>query len=128
MVKEQRMCSVAMRHLSGIQKGIQAAHAIVDYALKYGDTPEYQRWAKKDKTLYVLEANTTEQLEEAVAELKKVKIPVMEFREPDLGNVVTAITFLLDEPIWNTKDYPDGTKPSDLAIRRMKNRFNLASN
>jgi hypothetical protein len=95
MIKEQRMCSVALRHLSGIQKGIQSAHAIVDYSLKYGDTPQYKRWAKKDKTLYVLEAHSTDQLEEAYAELKKLKIPVEKFIEPDMGNIVTAITFLL---------------------------------
>jgi hypothetical protein len=128
MIKEQRMCSVALRHLSGIQKGIQSAHAIVDFSLKYGDTAEYQRWAKKDKTLYVLESHSTDQLEEAYNELRKLKVPVEKFIEPDMGNCITAITFLLDEPVWNTKDYPDGKTPTDLAVRRIKNRFSLATN
>lgn len=128
MAREQRMCSVAMRHLSGIQKGIQAAHAIVDYSLKYGNSPEYKRWAKRDKTLYVLEANSTEQLEEASEALKDLGVRVEKFQEPDLGDVTTAITFLLDETVWNTAKYPEGKFPEDIAIRRIKNRFNLASN
>jgi hypothetical protein len=128
MTKEQRMCSVALRHLSGIQKGIQSAHAIVDYGVKYGYTLEYERWAKKDKTLYVLEAHTDGQLEEAAKELKKLGVPVVAFKEPDMGNITTAITFLLNETVWNTKKYPDGVTPEDLAIRRIKNRFNLATN
>jgi pyridoxine 5'-phosphate synthase PdxJ len=128
MVKEQRMCSVALRHLSGIQKGIQSAHAIVDYSLKYGDTPEYQRWAKKDKTLYVLEAHSTEQLEDAYKELRKLKVPVEKFIEPDLGGITTAIAFLLDEVVWNTKKYGDTLDGTAIAIRRIKNQFNLATN
>lgn len=127
-MKEQRMCSVALRHLSGIQKAIQVAHAIVDFGQKFGDLPEYKRWARRDKTLYVLEAHTDGQLDEAYEELKKLKVPVEKFKEPDMGNVTTAITFLLDEPVWNTKKYPDGLTPTDLAIRRIKNRFNLATN
>lgn len=128
MVREQRMCSIALRHLSGIQKSIQACHAIVDYSLKFGDTPEYQRWAKKDKTLYVLEAHTDGQLDEAYEELKKLKVPVEKFKEPDMGNVTTAITFLIDATVWDTKKFPDGKTPNDLAIRRIKNQFNLATN
>jgi|SRR6476661_9054942 len=128
MTREQRMCSVALRHLSGIQKGIQSAHAIVDYSLKYGDTVEYQRWAKRDKTLYVLEAHTDGQLDEAYKELKKLGVNVEKFKEPDMGNVTTAITFLLDETVWNTKKYPDGKTPTDIAIRRIKNQFSLATN
>jgi hypothetical protein len=128
MVKEQRMCAVALRHLSSIQKGIQSAHSIVDYALKYGDTPEYKRWAKKDKTLYVLEAHTDGQLDEAFNELKKLGVKVEKFKEPDVGNVTTAICFLLDEPVWNTKKYGDILDSNVLAIRRIKNKFTLATN
>lgn len=128
MTREQRMCSVALRHLSGIQKGIQSAHAIVDYANKLGDTPEYKRWARKDKTLYVLEAHTDGQLMDAYNELKALKVPVQLFREPDMGNIVTAITFLLDATVWNTQKFPNGKSEKDIEIRRIKNRFNLATN
>lgn len=127
-MREQRMVAVVMRHLSGIQKGIQAAHAIVEYEQKFGDTLEYKRWAKKDKTLIVLEANTSDQLEETYQELKKLKYPVEKFIEPDLSNGITAICFLISETVYNTKKFPDGDSMEDLALRRIKNQFILATN
>lgn len=127
-MREQRMCSIALRHLTGIQKGIQTAHAIVEYELKFGDTLEYKRWAKKDKTLIVLEANTTQQLEESYSELRRLGIAVAKFIEPDINNSITAICFLMDETTWNTKKYPDGESMEDLALRRIKNQFCLATN
>lgn len=127
-MNEQRMCSVALRHLSGIQKGIQSAHAIVEYQLKFGNTAGYQRWAKKDKTLYVLEAHTDSMLDEAYEDLKKLKVPVVRFKEPDMGNITTAITFLLDQTTWDTKTFPYGDSPQDIKIRQVKNRFQLATN
>lgn len=128
MVKQQRMVTVALRHLSGIQKAIQSLHAVVDFEQKFGDTPEYQRWANKDKTIFVLEAHTNTQLEEAYKELKKLKVPVEKFQEPDTGNVVTAICFLIDEYVFNTKKYENGNSMTDLEIRRIKNQFSLATN
>jgi hypothetical protein len=128
MATEQRMCSVALRHLSGIQKGIQSAHAIVDYQQKFGNTAECRRWIKRDKTLYVLEAHTDSMLDEAYEELKALKVPVMKFKEPDMGNITTAITFLLDATVWDTKRFPEGKTDKDILIRRIKNRFSLATN
>ena len=128
MIREQRMVTVAMRHLSGIGKGIQSLHAVVDFGQKFGETPEYRRWAKKDKTIFVLEAHTDEQLNEAYNELKKLKVPVEKFKEPDLGNVTTAIAFLIDEHVFDTKKFPNGVTPTDIAIRTIKNRFPLATN
>jgi hypothetical protein len=128
MIKEQRACAIVMRHLSGIQKGIQADHAGDELAIKHWENPQFQRWIRKDKTLYVLEANTGDQLMQAYKELKKLNVPLSLFREPDLYNIVTAIRFIMDEPVWNAEKYPDGLEPKDLAIRRIKNRFKLASN
>lgn len=127
-MREQRMCSIALRHLTGIQKGIQTAHAIAEYGYKYHDTLEYKRWVKRDKTLIVLEAHSTQQLEQAYTELKKAGIAVQKFVEPDINNSITAICFLMDETVWNTKKYPDGETPQDLAVRRIKNQFSLATN
>ena len=128
MTREQRMCTITLRHLSGIQKGIQTGHCTDDYGIKYREEADYDRWVRKDKTIYVLEAHSVEQLEQAYKDLKKLKVNVEKFKEPDLGNITTAIAFLLDEPVWNTKKYPDGETQKDLAIRRIKNQFQLASN
>ena len=99
------------------------------FELKYGDTPEYKRWASKDMTLIVLETHTTDSLESAVKKLQKNKIPVAAFREPDLGNVVTAIAFLADERAYRLDKYPD--TPDDLKqafLRDFTKKFALASN
>jgi hypothetical protein len=45
--------------LSGIQKGIQFGHGVVDYGMKYIESHEYQRWAKNDKTFIILNGGTT---------------------------------------------------------------------
>lgn len=127
-MKPQRMIVVSMRHLSGLQKALQGAHAIVEYEQKFGDTLEYKRWAKKDKTLIILEANTSKQLEATFNELKKLKYPVEKFIEPDLSNGITAICFLISEEVFNTKNDEQGVSAETLAIRRLKNQFSLASN
>jgi hypothetical protein len=95
--------------------------------LKYYDTPEWQRWARKDKTIILLEAFSDTQLQEAYDELRKLKVPVTKFHEPDTGNCLTSICFLIGATTWNTKKYPEGKTPLDLALRTIKNRFPLAS-
>lgn len=127
-VQEQRMVTVALRHLSGVQKGIQSLHAVVDFAQKFGQTPEYQRWANKDKTIFVLEAHTNGQLEDAFKKLRRLGVPVEKFKEPDTGNIVTAIAFLIEETVFDTKKYENGKSIKDLEIRKIKNRFSLATN
>ena len=127
MITEQRRITVVLRHLGGRQQGIQSDLAGTEYALKYFDTPEWQRWARKDKTIILLESFTDTQLQEAYDELRKLKIPVAKFHEPDTGNCLTGICFLIGESTWNTKKYPNGKTPLDLALREIKNRFPLAS-
>jgi hypothetical protein len=127
MVREQRRITVSMRHLGGRQQGIQADHAGTEFVLKYYDTPEWQRWARKDKTIILLEAFTDTQLQQAYDDLKKLKVPVTKFHEPDFNNSITSICFLVDAYVWNTKKYPNGKSERDIAIREIKNRFPLAS-
>lgn len=93
----QKMYSVAMRHLSGIQKGIQSGHSVVEFQLKHGESKQYKRWARKDKTMIVLEANTSSQLDKLMRKLRQFRIPYAPFREPDLDNIVTSVSFLIDE-------------------------------
>lgn len=121
-----RMYAIAMRHLSGIQKGIQSWHAGQHYANKYGDTKEFQQWAKHDETVIILEAGTTDMLQRTVAKLRKRGVKVAEFKEPDLGNVTTAIAFVLDERV--SAGYGDVDDGNILAIRNILKPFPLASN
>jgi hypothetical protein len=99
------MYSIVLRHLSGIQKGIQSSHSIVEFQLKYGQSDAYERWAKTDKTIVVLEAGTTAQLEKVMRRLKRFKIPFAVFHEPDIGNVITSVSFLIGKCSDECKEF-----------------------
>jgi hypothetical protein len=114
MVKQQKRITVSMRHLGGRQQGIQSDHAGTEYVLKYYDTPEWQRWARKDKTIILLEAFTSDQLQKAYDDLRALKHPVAKFHEPDFGNAITSICFLVDESTSHE-------------VHKIKNQFPLAS-
>jgi len=102
--------------LSGIQKGIQFAHALVEYSLKYGNTDEYKDWANNHKTFVILNGGTTNDnitdyyygyLNKILDDLKKHDINVATFHEPDLGNQLTSICFIVDERVFDKINYPD---------------------
>lgn len=127
MNKEQRMYCVSLRHLSGIQKGIQSAHAIVEYSNLYDKNTDYKQWATKDKTLILLEANTSEQLNTLYSELNNIKCNVSFFNEPDMNGLITAIAFLLDDRVWNSEKYIIAYKRTQ-KLRELISPFRLASN
>lgn len=123
---KQRMYSITMRHLSGIQKGIQSWHAGQHYANKYGGSKEFKQWATEDETIIILEAGTSDMLIKAMKKLQKRGVKVSEFREPDLSNALTAVAFVLDERVGASfVDVEDG---DILAIRSILKSFPLASN
>lgn len=111
---EYRMYSMVLRQLTPIQKGIQSAHAVVDYARKaqnesvgFDVVAGYAQWADTDKTLIVLDAGTSQDLEESINFLKDNNIVHAVFKEPDLYGMPTAVCFLADERVWNCEAYPD---------------------
>lgn len=104
---EQRMYSLVLRQLNPMQKGVQTTHGVVEFANKYGDTPEYKQWAEKDKTLIILDGGVYQDMEIVGDNLFSWGIPFARFYEPDLNKMCTAITFLADERIWNYVEYPD---------------------
>lgn len=120
------MYSIAMRHLSGIQKGIQSWHAGQHYANKHWDDKDFQQWAKTDETIIVLEAGTSDMVTSAIKKLRKLGVKVVEFREPDFENARTAVAFLVDERVSASfTEVEDGTI---LTIRNILKPFPLASN
>ena len=102
---QYRMYCLSERHLSIAQKTIQAAHAIVEYSLKYGDTEEYKRWAEYDKTIIVLDGGTTQEMVEDIRKLSEIRHNYEFFAEPDMGNFVTSIAFLADERVFDYDKY-----------------------
>lgn len=108
-----RMYSLVLRQLSPMQKGIQALHAVAEYGqmVKKGSCSRetldcYNTWASRDKTMIVLDAGISSDLVDAVVFLKENNIPFTAFHEPDLYGCMTAISFIADERVFDTKNYP----------------------
>ncbi len=123
---ELRMYFLVMYNLSPIQQGIQALHAIVEYFLKHWKDKEFWRWALRYKTVIVLNGGTSNKghhseygeskqlgsMENHFQTLKTNKIKCAAFYEPDLNHSCSAIAFLVDERVFNKKDYPDFESPN----------------
>ena len=109
-----RMYGFVPYNISEIQKGIQFGHAVVEYALMYNDWVEYQKWAKKDKTFVILNGGTTNTNESSLGSMNMLKIDLSvwkikyaAFYEPDLGDQLTALCFLVDERVFDRELYPE---------------------
>jgi hypothetical protein len=111
---EYRMYFLTNYQLTGIQSGIQAGHAAIEYSLKYQDDEDYQEWARHNKTFIILNGGATNTnpdnlgtINRHLQTLKDNGIKVAEFYEPDLGDQLTAIAFLVEERVFNKLKYPD---------------------
>lgn len=109
---EYRMYGLVPYNLSPIQQGIQFGHAVVEYGLIGG--AEYENWARNHKTFIILNGGTTNNnpdkfgsLNKHLETLKNLGVKVATFTEPDLGDQLTAIVFLVDERVYNSEKYPD---------------------
>lgn len=127
---EYRMYGLVPYNLSPIQQGIQFGHAVVEYMINfpmdlkiYNDT---KKWAREDKTFIILNGGTTNSkeyrdqdniftdgrkffgsLNNHLKLLKSKNMKAASFYEPDLGDQLTAIVFLVDERVWDKVKYPD---------------------
>lgn len=117
MYLEYRMYGLVPYNISPIQQGIQYGHAVVEYGRlcdKFGSKNIYNKWADKDKTFIILNGGTTNTNEGRLGslnldfiKLKANMIACAEFFEPDLGDQLTAVVFLVDERVFNRELYPD---------------------
>jgi len=141
MYLEYRMYGLVPYNLSPIQQGIQFGHAVVEYQQNTRDIKPnleiYNKWAKNDKTFIILNGGTTNNtidrlgtLNKHAQTLKDNDVLTAVFNEPDLGDQLTAVVFLVDERVFNRELYPDfvGTpytwpshkKPSDREYKKWK--------
>jgi len=113
---ETRMYFFVPYNISEIQKGIQAGHASVEYALRYGNTKLFKDFAKHDKTWIILNGGTTRKDQRLVSGLEmnmignilfNNSIPYGFFREPDLNDALTSVCFICDERVYDFVNYPD---------------------
>lgn len=83
--------------LPPLNQGIQAAHAVIELGanttIPIDDVETFFTWAQQDKTLILLGANESEMVQ-LMSKLRKRSITFATFREPDLGDVLTAVAIL----------------------------------
>ena len=101
-----RMYGFVPYNISSIQKGIQFGHGVVEYSQKYFESEEYQEWANNHKTFIILNGGTSNTMIENMNMLLENNISLSFFKEPDLNNMVSAVVFLVDSRVYDTKTYP----------------------
>jgi len=115
--REYRMYGLVPYNLSPIQQGIQFGHAVVEYAQSHFSMDDYQMWAKHDKTFIILNGGTTNarrfngeivgSLNQHAHNIKNAGVSVAMFNEPDLGDCLTAVVFLIDDRVFDREAWPD---------------------
>ena len=121
-MKKLRMYGLVPYNISPIQQGIQFGHAVVEYGLQMNrsrsdvgyDGTDYNKWATEDKTFIILNGGTTNKntnqegpigtLNQAADKLFQMDIPTARFHEPDLGDQLTAVVFLVDERVLGQRE------------------------
>ncbi len=138
MYLEYRMYGMVPYNLSPIQQGIQFGHGVVEYSEMVRNTSEestYRKWVVYDKTFIILNGGTTNTnlnklgtLNQHYNTLYSNGITLERFYEPDLGDQLTAIVFLVDERVFNKVVHPDfieeklpwgKKKPSEKEVNEM---------
>ena len=111
---ELRMYGLVPYNLSPIQQSIQYGHSVVEYGLNNFHDKDYQDWAKLNKTFIILNGGTTNinydrlgTLNKHADYLESIGVKIARFHEPDLGDQLTAICFILNEKVFNKILYPD---------------------
>jgi hypothetical protein len=116
---ELRMFGLVPCNISPIQQAIQFGHAVVEYGQKFKNDTTYNDWADNHKTFIILNGGTTNHktslenglpfgsLNQHLLTLNQNSIDLATFEEPDLGDQLTAVVFIVDERVFNRKLYLD---------------------
>lgn len=118
-----RMYGLVPYNISPIQQGIQFGHALQEYNnIMMSDKPNdkqleaFDSWRKFGKTFIVLNGGTTNtrivagkpfgSLNQHLETLNEdIGIITGDFYEPDLGEQLTAIAFIVPKQVYNKKDF-----------------------
>ena len=115
---ELRMYGLVPYNISPIQQAIQFGHAVVEYGQKFRND-NYNDWADNWKTFIILNGGTTNHktsledglpfgsLNNHLLTLMDNGVDFAQFNEPDLGDQLTAVVFIVDERVFNKKSYPE---------------------
>jgi hypothetical protein len=122
---ELRMYGIVPYNISPIQQAIQFGHAVVEYGQKVKEHSHeqasiiYNDWANNWKTFIILNGGTTNDktsledglpfgsLNNHLLTLVNNDVNFASFSEPDLGDQLTAVVFIVDERVFNKKKYPE---------------------
>jgi hypothetical protein len=85
----------------------------VEYANKFHKLTEYIQWVNVDKTIIILDGGTYQEMKECREKLSEFGVPYMAFYEQDLGNLLTSISFLVEDKVWDSKAYPANEEELD---------------
>lgn len=120
-----RMYGLVPYNISPIQQGIQFGHALQEYNNYFIDNlindekekEAFESWRLFGKTFIILNGGTTNSrlidgayvgsLNKTKEELDGNGILNAIFKEPDLGEQLTAVVFLVPKQVYNKKQYPD---------------------
>lgn len=86
---------VVRKDLTPSQQIVQSGHAIAEFLL----TRPYTKW--NNETLVVLGLDNLDMLNKFIFKLDQMGIKWVGFKEPDIGNELTAIACDEDEPIFS---------------------------
>ena len=90
-INNQKLRVVTRRDLTPSQQAVQSAHALVDF--QYQHPVEATEWQTKSNYLALLTVADEEALIKLITKAIFMGIKHTIFREPDLGNVITAVAF-----------------------------------
>jgi hypothetical protein len=113
---EFKMYVIVLRHLNGLNKGIQTAHAVCEYIRKYKGDDDLEQWLSTDKTLVVLDGGSSYDLKDILEKFNLNNVKYATFEEEDLNGITTCICVLADERVWDRKEY--GSKTDFIEMKR----------
>jgi len=127
MNRTYRMYGFVPYNISPIQQGIQFGHAVQEYnnlmgslntGIKATEQSAFDTWKKYDKTFIILNGGTTNSNPERFGTLNKLLVELTDagilcasFREPDLGDQLTAFVFIVDDRAFDREAWPDYDGP-----------------
>jgi hypothetical protein len=125
---ELRMFTLVPYNIMGIQKGIQHEHSVTQFLVDHvidADIPDERaiRWARSHKTVIVKNGGTSNEghhilhiegeiwyegtMQQARRKLKELGVNFSEFYEPDLNSMLTGLSLIADERVFDRRKYPD---------------------
>lgn len=135
-----RMYFFVPRQLSGIDKGIQAGHAAVEFVFERPGDEAVEAWMN-EPTFIILNGGTLSDMKDRCMELDELGVNYQRFFEPDLNQSCSAVAFLVPESVYGISDalrecldehtevmYLNQCNQRDVAIWEYLKQFRLASN